>query len=126
MPPPLSPSFPCADFLNAHTIAANYSFKKRESQVFSDNSLSLSVLQEAVSTRDPELVRLVLRYRDYHRAVKRLAGIPLLLEKLRQVKGVTPGREGGREGTEKSQRLGIILGKSTIAEMYCSMLQNTE
>ncbi|RXM90981.1 Ankyrin repeat domain-containing protein 13B [Acipenser ruthenus] len=40
--------------------------------------------QEAVSTRDPELVRLVLRYRDYHRAVKRLAGIPLLLEKLRQ------------------------------------------
>ncbi|MGH0182996.1 UNVERIFIED_CONTAM: hypothetical protein FKN15_010852 [Acipenser sinensis] len=43
-----------------------------------------TVLQEAVSTRDPELVRLVLRYRDYHRAVKRLAGIPLLLEKLRQ------------------------------------------
>lgn len=48
-------------------------------------SLSLSVLQEAVSTRDPELVRLVLRYRDYQRTAKRLAGIPVLLERLRQV-----------------------------------------
>lgn len=46
---------------------------------------SLSVLQEAVSTRDPELVRLVLRYRDYQRTAKRLAGIPVLLERLRQV-----------------------------------------
>lgn len=45
----------------------------------------LSVLQEAVSTRDPELVRLVLRYRDYQRTAKRLAGIPVLLERLRQV-----------------------------------------
>lgn len=41
------------------------------------------VLQEAVSTRDLELVQLVLRYRDYQRVVKRLAGIPMLLEKLR-------------------------------------------
>lgn len=48
-------------------------------------SFSLSVLQEAVSTRDPELVRLVLRYRDYQRTAKRLAGIPVLLERLRQV-----------------------------------------
>lgn len=44
------------------------------------------VLQEAVSTRDLELVQLVLRYRDYQRVVKRLAGIPVLLEKLRQVR----------------------------------------
>lgn len=43
------------------------------------------VLQEAVSTRDLELVQLVLRYRDYQRAIKRLAGIPVLLEKLRKV-----------------------------------------
>ncbi|NWX17628.1 AN13B protein, partial [Aegotheles bennettii] len=43
------------------------------------------VLQEAVSTRDLELVQLVLRYRDYQRAIKRLAGIPILLEKLRKV-----------------------------------------
>ncbi|KAM8999676.1 ankyrin repeat domain-containing protein 13B isoform 3-T3 [Sarcophilus harrisii] len=42
------------------------------------------VLQEAVSTRDLELVQLVLRYRDYQRAVKRLAGVPVLLEKLRK------------------------------------------
>ncbi|NXF99555.1 AN13B protein, partial [Sakesphorus luctuosus] len=43
-----------------------------------------AVLQEAVSTRDLELVQLVLRYRDYQRAIKRLAGIPVLLEKLRK------------------------------------------
>uniref|UniRef100_H3B6K9 Ankyrin repeat domain 13B n=1 Tax=Latimeria chalumnae TaxID=7897 RepID=H3B6K9_LATCH len=42
------------------------------------------VLQEAVSTRDLELVQLILRYRDYQRAIKRLAGIPILMEKLRQ------------------------------------------
>lgn len=38
-----------------------------------------------MSTRDLELVQLVLRYRDYQRAIKRLAGIPILLEKLRKV-----------------------------------------
>lgn len=56
-----------------------------------------AVLQEAVSTRDLELVQLVLRYRDYQRAIKRLAGIPILLEKLRKVPpsdGAT-GAEGG-------------------------------
>ncbi|ROK28178.1 Ankyrin repeat domain-containing protein 13B [Anabarilius grahami] len=42
------------------------------------------LLQEAISTRNPELVRLVLRYRDYQRTTKRLAGIPRLLERLRQ------------------------------------------
>ncbi|XP_020500229.1 ankyrin repeat domain-containing protein 13B isoform X1 [Labrus bergylta] len=49
-----------------------------------DNRNGWTVLQEAVSTRDPELVRLVLRYRDYQRTAKRLAGIPILLERLRQ------------------------------------------
>lgn len=44
------------------------------------------MLQEAVSTRDLELVQLVLRYRDYQRVVKRLAGIPMLLERLRKVR----------------------------------------
>ncbi|KAK1158276.1 ankyrin repeat domain-containing protein 13B-like isoform X1 [Acipenser oxyrinchus oxyrinchus] len=57
---------------------------KHGADVGKENRNGWTVLQEAVSTRDPELVRLVLRYRDYHRAVKRLAGIPLLLEKLRQ------------------------------------------
>ncbi|XP_019595085.2 ankyrin repeat domain-containing protein 13B isoform X2 [Rhinolophus sinicus] len=49
-----------------------------------ENRSGWTVLQEAVSTRDLELVQLVLRYRDYQRVVKRLAGIPLLLEKLRK------------------------------------------
>lgn len=44
-----------------------------------------AVLQEAVSTGDPELVQLVLQYRDFRRATERLAGIPELLSKLRQV-----------------------------------------
>lgn len=52
--------------------------------VCKENRNGWTVLQEAVSTRDPELVRLVLRYRDYQRTAKRLAGIPVLLERLRQ------------------------------------------
>lgn len=47
--------------------------------------MHVSVLQEAVSTGDPELVQLVLQYRDFKRATERLAGIPELLSKLRQV-----------------------------------------
>ncbi|XP_048375231.1 ankyrin repeat domain-containing protein 13B [Sphaerodactylus townsendi] len=50
--------------------------------VAKENRSGWTVLQEAVSTRDLELVQLVLRYRDYQRAIKRLAGIPILLEKL--------------------------------------------
>ncbi|KAM6958651.1 ankyrin repeat domain-containing protein 13B [Aplochiton taeniatus] len=52
--------------------------------VSKENRNGWTVLQEAVSTRNPELVRLVLRYRDYQRTAKRLAGIPILLERLRQ------------------------------------------
>ncbi|XP_055369938.1 ankyrin repeat domain-containing protein 13B isoform X3 [Betta splendens] len=52
--------------------------------VSKENRNGWTVLQEAVSTRDPELVRLVLRYRDYQRTARRLAGIPVLLERLRQ------------------------------------------
>lgn len=58
--------------------------------------LGPAVLQEAVSTRDLELVQLVLRYRDYQRAIKRLAGIPILLEKLRKVPA--PDGAGGLWG----------------------------
>lgn len=54
-----------------------------------------AVLQEAVSTRDLELVQLVLRYRDYQRAIKRLAGIPILLEKLRKVRPFCGGHWAG-------------------------------
>ncbi|XP_054454217.1 ankyrin repeat domain-containing protein 13D [Anoplopoma fimbria] len=49
-----------------------------------NNSQGWTILQEAVSTGDPELVQLVLQYRDYKRATERLAGIPELLSKLRQ------------------------------------------
>uniref|UniRef100_A0A671VN26 Ankyrin repeat domain 13D n=1 Tax=Sparus aurata TaxID=8175 RepID=A0A671VN26_SPAAU len=45
-----------------------------------------TILQEAVSTGDPELVQLVLQYRDFKRATERLAGIPELLSKLRQAR----------------------------------------
>uniref|UniRef100_A0A4W4G2H4 Ankyrin repeat domain-containing protein n=1 Tax=Electrophorus electricus TaxID=8005 RepID=A0A4W4G2H4_ELEEL len=48
------------------------------------NAQGWTVLQEAVSTGDPELVQLVLQYRDFKRATERLAGIPELLSKLRQ------------------------------------------
>ncbi|XP_042561167.1 ankyrin repeat domain-containing protein 13D-like [Clupea harengus] len=50
------------------------------------NAQNWTVLQDAVSTGDPELVQLVLQYRDYRRATERLAGIPELLSKLRQAK----------------------------------------
>ncbi|XP_063812019.1 ankyrin repeat domain-containing protein 13B isoform X3 [Pseudophryne corroboree] len=52
--------------------------------VSKENRNGWTVLQEAVSTRDLELVRLILRHRDYQRTIKRLAGIPVLLEKLRK------------------------------------------
>ncbi|XP_023615260.1 LOW QUALITY PROTEIN: ankyrin repeat domain-containing protein 13B [Myotis lucifugus] len=52
-----------------------------------ENRSGWTVLQEAVSTRDLELVQLVLRYRDYQRVVKRLAGIPVLLGEATQGEG---------------------------------------
>ncbi|KAJ1186108.1 hypothetical protein NDU88_002892 [Pleurodeles waltl] len=57
---------------------------KHGADVNKENRSGWTVLQEAVSTRDLELVRLVLRHRDYQRVLKRLAGIPILLEKLRK------------------------------------------
>lgn len=47
-----------------------------------ENQHGWTVLQEAVSTGDPELVQLVLQFRDYQRATERLGGIPELLSKL--------------------------------------------
>ncbi|XP_066521240.1 ankyrin repeat domain-containing protein 13B isoform X2 [Hoplias malabaricus] len=52
--------------------------------VSKENSNGWTVLQEAISRRDPEMVRMVLRHRDYQRTTKRLAGIPRLLERLQQ------------------------------------------
>ncbi|KAK3531808.1 hypothetical protein QTP70_029724, partial [Hemibagrus guttatus] len=52
--------------------------------VSKENGNGWTVLQEAISLRDAELVRLVLCHRDYQRTIKRLAGIPRLLERLQQ------------------------------------------
>uniref|UniRef100_UPI00398F4113 ankyrin repeat domain-containing protein 13B n=1 Tax=Pristiophorus japonicus TaxID=55135 RepID=UPI00398F4113 len=57
---------------------------KHGADVSKENRNGWTGLQEAVSTGDLELVQLVLRYRDYQRSIKRLSGIPCLLEKLRQ------------------------------------------
>lgn len=43
------------------------------------------VLQEAVSTGDPEMVQLVLQCRDYIKASTALEGVPELLSKIREV-----------------------------------------
>ncbi|XP_030041903.1 ankyrin repeat domain-containing protein 13B isoform X1 [Microcaecilia unicolor] len=55
---------------------------KYGADVSKENRSGWTVLQEAVSTRDLQLVQLILRHRDYQRTIKRLAGIPILLEKL--------------------------------------------
>lgn len=43
------------------------------------------MVQEAVGTGNPELLQLVLARRDYQRYCNRVAGIPELLYKLKQV-----------------------------------------
>ncbi|OXB55724.1 UNVERIFIED_CONTAM: hypothetical protein H355_012340 [Colinus virginianus] len=58
---------------------------RHNANVGRENANGWTVLQEAVSTGDPEIVQLVLQYRDYQRATRRLAGIPELLSKLRRV-----------------------------------------
>ncbi|XP_068922580.1 ankyrin repeat domain-containing protein 13D isoform X3 [Petaurus breviceps papuanus] len=57
---------------------------RHNANVGKENRQGWAVLQEAVSTGDPEIVQLVLQYRDYQRATQRLAGIPELLNKLCQ------------------------------------------
>ncbi|XP_015274310.1 PREDICTED: ankyrin repeat domain-containing protein 13D [Gekko japonicus] len=57
---------------------------RHNANVGRENGSGWTVLQEAVSTGDPEMVQLVLQYRDYQRATQRLAGIPELLNKLRR------------------------------------------
>ncbi|XP_067388096.1 ankyrin repeat domain-containing protein 13D [Emydura macquarii macquarii] len=57
---------------------------RHNANVGKENANGWTVLQEAVSTGDPEMVQLVLQYRDYQRSTNRLAGIPELLNKLRR------------------------------------------
>ncbi|NWX47267.1 AN13D protein, partial [Steatornis caripensis] len=63
---------------------------RHNANVGRENANGWTVLQEAVSTGDPEMVQLVLQYRDYQRATRRLAGIPELLSKLRRVRPLAP------------------------------------
>ncbi|XP_037536974.1 ankyrin repeat domain-containing protein 13A [Nematolebias whitei] len=53
-------------------------------EVTKENSNSWTVLQEAVSTGDPEMVQLVLQRRDYLKASTALGGVPELLLKIRE------------------------------------------
>uniref|UniRef100_A0A668T2R2 Ankyrin repeat domain-containing protein n=1 Tax=Oreochromis aureus TaxID=47969 RepID=A0A668T2R2_OREAU len=52
-------------------------------QVTKENANNWTVLQEAVSTGDPEMVQLVLQRRDYLKASTALGGVPELLSKIR-------------------------------------------
>lgn len=54
-------------------------------QQFTNPYISHLVLQEAVSTGDPEMVQLVLQRRDYLKASTALGGVPELLVKIREV-----------------------------------------
>ncbi|CAH1802482.1 unnamed protein product [Owenia fusiformis] len=49
-----------------------------------ENTKNWTALQEAIATGDPELVQLVLQYRDYQRYTRRAEGVPGLLQKLRE------------------------------------------
>lgn len=53
-------------------------------EVTKENSMNWTVLQEAVSTGDPEMVQLVLQRRDYLKASTALGGVPELLSKIRE------------------------------------------
>ncbi|TDH12838.1 hypothetical protein EPR50_G00050450 [Perca flavescens] len=53
-------------------------------EVTKENSMNWTVLQEAVSTGDPEMVQLVLQRRDYLKASTALGGVPELLAKIRE------------------------------------------
>ncbi|KAL4604920.1 ankyrin repeat domain-containing protein 13A isoform X1 [Arapaima gigas] len=53
-------------------------------EVTKENAKGWTVLQEAVSTGDPEMVQLVLQRRDYLKASTALGGVPELLCKIRE------------------------------------------
>lgn len=55
-----------------------------EANVNCENFQGWTVVQEAVATGDPELLQLVLERRDFQRYSNRMAGIPELLQRLKQ------------------------------------------
>ncbi|XP_018415964.1 PREDICTED: ankyrin repeat domain-containing protein 13A [Nanorana parkeri] len=54
---------------------------RHKADVTKENKDGWTVLHEAVSTGDPELVQMVLQYREYHKASSALGGVPELLKK---------------------------------------------
>ncbi|XP_068166022.1 ankyrin repeat domain-containing protein 13A [Antennarius striatus] len=57
---------------------------RHAAEVTKENAKNWTVLQEAVSTGDPEMVQLVLQRRDYLKASSALGGVPELLSKIRE------------------------------------------
>ncbi|XP_062273682.1 ankyrin repeat domain-containing protein 13A [Scomber scombrus] len=57
---------------------------RQGAEVTKENANTWTVLQEAVSTGDPEMVQLVLQRRDYLKASTALEGVPELLAKIRE------------------------------------------
>ncbi|XP_073438744.1 ankyrin repeat domain-containing protein 13A isoform X1 [Dendrobates tinctorius] len=54
---------------------------RHKADVTKENRDGWTVLHEAVSTGDPEMVQMVLQYREYHKASTALGGVPELLKK---------------------------------------------
>uniref|UniRef100_A0A8C5ERJ2 Ankyrin repeat domain-containing protein n=1 Tax=Gouania willdenowi TaxID=441366 RepID=A0A8C5ERJ2_GOUWI len=57
---------------------------KHGAEVTKENAKNWTVLQEAVSTGDPEMVQIVLHHRDYLKFSTALGGVPGLLSKIRE------------------------------------------
>ncbi|GCC26135.1 ankyrin repeat domain-containing protein 13A [Chiloscyllium punctatum] len=57
---------------------------RNNASVDKENAKGWTVLQEAVSTGDPELLEKILQYRDYNRINSQLNGVPELLSKIQK------------------------------------------
>ncbi|XP_007900047.1 ankyrin repeat domain-containing protein 13A [Callorhinchus milii] len=57
---------------------------RNNASVTKENAKGWTVLQEAISTGDPDLVMMVLQYRDYDRVNSQLNGVPELLSKIQK------------------------------------------
>lgn len=57
---------------------------QHEANVNTENTQGWNIVQEAVGTGNPELLQMVLARRDYQRYCNRVAGIPELLQKLKE------------------------------------------
>ncbi|XP_066257652.1 ankyrin repeat domain-containing protein 13D isoform X1 [Euwallacea similis] len=65
-------------------LESTRSLLNHEANVNCENKNGWNVVQEAVATGDPELLHIVLERRDLQRYTSRMAGIPDLLQKLKE------------------------------------------